>query len=661
MIGSMKRQIRLWLENKYDGRYRRLWQEKTISYHSWISKQEENRKADSAFSPGKTAEEGVAFYSLEDLEKEGQPWLRGKEEIVCFVEKKGWIRKGAAALLLSCFETNPQVQVVYGDEDEANSKGDSRMNPWFKPDYSPDTLLSWFYFGSLVAFRRDSLKEISFAKGMTPRQKLYAITLQVCLPLERGQVYHLKEMLMTVANIRYWGFQQEYASLREKASSLCPKEEVKGVSIIIPSKDNPKVLKQCLTSIRAFSRGLDYELIIVDNGSSEKNRKEIEGLQEVYGFTYLYQPMKFNFSRMCNLGAQKSSKDLLLFLNDDCEARQEGWLEALSQKAACRHVGAVGVKLYYPEGRKIQHCGVYSLYLGPVHKLQYKEDDRIYYDRRNRDTRNVLAVTAACLMVRKEVFHQAGGFDEKLEVAFNDVDFCWRLYEQGLSNVVLNETFLWHHESLSRGSDESPEKKLRLKGENERLYEKHRELWDQDPYYHEGFTHSILDLNYSCAYEYDGTVNTVLKPTRLKALPKKIREDRCVAPMLEFAGAAGEWFLDEKEKKGKDSLLYLQGHVMVLGADNACFEADILFLGEKGECYQIHPDRRYRPDVVVNVPDQKNVDLCGFVCLMETKELPWGIYEIAFLMKDKCSTQYLQRKTGWKLELPIRGKEKGRG
>lgn len=657
-MGKAKELIRRILEERCRQEYHALWQQKTISYDSWIRKQEENRDypvSRQQFQDGK-----IAFFSFRELEKGESLWQNRREEIICFVENPQWIREHTAKKLLSCFQEREQVQVVYGDEDEWSNGGHSRMNPWFKPDYSPDTLLSWFYFGSLTAFRRESLREVSLEGYAAARQRWYALSLQVCLPLDPHQIFHLKEMLVTSPQITYWGFEEEYQPLREKLSSILPVESVKGVSVIIPSKDNPQVLERCLKSVREYQDGIDLEIIVVDNGSSSENVKRLEELKKVYGFAYLYQPMEFNFSRMCNLGAKESKKDLLLFLNDDCQAIQSGWLKKMVDKASYRHVGAVGAKLYYPDTTMLQHCGVYSIYPGPVHKLQFKKDEKIYSDRRNRDVRNVLAVTAACLMVRKEVFEQAGGFDEGLKVAFNDVDFCWRLYELGYLNVVHNGVHLWHHESLSRGSDDSPEKMKRLKAEQEGLYQRHKGLWNHDPYYHENFASHILDFNFTPAYEYDNSPAPLLTPKRMKALPKRLREDNCVVPMLEFAREARGWFLMEEEKTGRENQLYFQGHVMVLGSDNACFEASILFLGEEGS-YQVKPGRRYRPELALNVPDQVNVDLCGLACLVDVSSLPQGAYEIAFLMKDKCSRQYLMRKIQLTLYLPEKRGEKGRG
>ncbi|MBQ9989616.1 MAG: glycosyltransferase [Lachnospiraceae bacterium] len=643
MIGKVKQQVRGILENKYRQEYRRLWQERTCSYDRWIKEKEEGRDK---VSPAKLK---TAFFSYEELEKGETLWQNTDAEIICFVENKEMLREGAAQRLSACFAENEKLQAAYADEDEWSNGRESRMNPWYKPDYSPNTLLSWCYFGSLAAFRREALRDLSLEGLSTPRQRYYSLCLQACLPLKRDQVCHLKEILVTTPRITYWGFEDEYRPIKEAAKKRLSTVPAEGVSIIIPSKDNPDILAQCLESIRQYSDGMDVEVIVVDNGSGKEALLQIRELEKECGFRYIYEPMEFNFSRMCNRGAGESTRDLLLFLNDDCQARHEGWLKALAEQAIQSHVGAVGAKLYYPDSRMMQHCGVYSIYMGPAHKLQYRTDDRIYYDRRNRDVRNVLAVTGACLMMRKTVFSEVGGFDEKLQVAYNDVDLCWRLYERGYYNVLHNEIYLWHYESLSRGSDASPKKQKRLKGEQERLYTAHKALWNRDPYYHEYFTSDILDYNYSFAYEYDSRVEGVLKPELLKALPKKLREDDCVAPLFEYAGESTEWFAHGDSKMAKEELLYFQGSALVLGSDNACFELGILLLGETGPHYRILPKRRYRPDVVTNVEGQTNVDLSGFACLVETADIQEGTYELALLAKDRCSGQYLMKKANLKL------------
>ena len=185
------------------------------------------------------------------------------------------------------------------------------------------------------------------------------------------------------------------------------------VSIVIPSKDNPGVLSTCIHSILEASTYRNFEIIVIDNGSSIKNKERIHlmlsQMQEECRFRYIYEPMEFNFSAMCNKGAALAKGDYILLLNDDIEIIQEDWLDKMLEKAMLPHVGAVGVKLLYPGSHTIQHAGITNIRLGPAHKLQFRDDRTDYYFLRNRLSFDVLGVTGACLMVKKNVYEAAGG------------------------------------------------------------------------------------------------------------------------------------------------------------------------------------------------------------------------------------------------------------
>ncbi len=663
MIGKIKNSIREILTEKYDGLYQMELEEKTCSYDKWIREKEVSELRESA------SQVGMSESPYDDVSecKKANDIQMNKSEYFIFTEKKENLALIAENEIESIFSDRPEVQVIYSDEDEVNHEENVRMNPWFKPDYSPETLMSYFYFGGFVAVRRSAavkvLSELERQKehvvevDESERKQLYSLILHICMPLKREQIFHSKKMLYTSHAVCQWGWEDEYNDIKQIVWEKRERKRIAGVSIIIPSKDNPDVLRRCLVSILQYTKDIPYEIILIDNGSNVKNRVKIESMRQGMGFSYIYQPMEFNFSAMCNIGAQKARGELLLFLNDDCEVRTAGWLSRLAMLAAIKDTGAVGAKLYYPDSQKIQHCGIYNFHMGPAHKLQFKEDDKVYYDRRNRDVRNVLGVTAACLMVRKEVFEQANGFDESMKVAFNDVDFCYRLYKLGYNNVINNEIYLWHHESLSRGSDESPEKQERLMEEKQKLYQKHSELWNADPYYSGGFTTHILDTGYSFAYEYDYEKCTVEVPREIQHLPQKIREDACVAPLIEYAGCLENWFMDEKviskirEKMETEAVAYLQGSSVVIGSDNACFETYIIFRNEEnGKMYQIQPDMCYRPDIFNNLSDQKNVGLSGFTCLINMGNMEKGSYFVDVMVKDKISKQYILRKTARMIE-----------
>ena len=692
MIRKVKQKIRNYLTAKYDARYYADLENQVQSYENWLQEQEislrENeaeiiwdlekekqkkedciRKATvisygeltsaSALHQFTAGEAGIA------LEKNA----RIETEFVILAEDVKRVSKEAIEQLVHVFLEKKHVEVIYTDEDEVNHNENVRMNPWFKPDYSPDTLLSYFYFGKLVAVQSRVLQKaaeqlckrktvLSNEEQKNNKKLLYALFLEICKDLKREQVYHLKKVLYSSHCITYWGYEEEYKEIRDYYRSLRGRKEVDGISIIIPSKDNPEVLKRCLKSIYYWTKDIVYEVIVVDNGSSNGNRTEIEKILAGYGASYFYKPMEFNFSRMCNMGAEHARYNMLLFLNDDCEVRSSKWLSHMADLAAVKTTGAVGAKLYYPESKRIQHCGIYNIHLGPVHKLQFKEDIRSYYDRRNLGIRNVLAVTAACLMVRKIVFEKINGFDEKLQVAFNDVDLCYKLYKAGYDNVIDNEVHLWHHESLSRGSDESPAKLERLMKEKQKLYRKHPVLWEEDPYYHPGLTTEILDTGYSFAYEYPKHKQLAVEhPVSIPSLPAGIREDACVAPMVEYAGDLKGWFLEDslvekmEETMGTKKAAYLQGNVVVLGSDNACFEKKLLLRHDStGAFYQVQPEWYYRPDVFTNLQDQKNAALSGFACLVNMSQMPAGRYEVGIMVRDKISRQYLLRVTARSIE-----------
>ena len=391
------------------------------------------------------------------------------------------------------------------------------------------------------------------------------------------------------------------------------------------------------------------EILLIDNGSNEENRKKTERLVEKIRtagtpIRYVYEPAEFNFSTMCNRGAELADGKLLLFLNDDIELCENDWLDKMVSRALQPYVGSVGLKLYYPDSVKIQHDGIVNLPVGPVHKLQFMEDDRSYYFGRNRFTQDCVAVTGACLLIRTEVFREAGGFREVLRVAYNDVELGFRLLEMGYYNVVWNDRFAYHHESLSRGSDESPEKMQRLVQERELLYQMHPQFRGEDPFYPKGLNREGLDSRVVPAYLTDR--NVLQEPFWKRGLPggeelQKIRRDNCLMARVESAGPER-----------------IQGYSVILGDDNACYEKHLLLIpcgeteGQDVWSMQLMP--AYRQELEENLPDQKNVALGGFCVLREGEQLPAGNYTIAVLVVNRVSKLKLWNTTGKYLtvELP---------
>ena len=626
-------------------------------------------------------------------------------DVILLTMYDGEISERAYGLIHEQMGEDEKIIFVYGDEDV--QKEDVREQPWFKPDWSPDKFLSSFYFGGLIAIRTSALKEtynycknkgimdrwrtINSQKTTEDFLELIYLLLYEMIKARRGfekrseqnnkPVYHIRQVLY---HSKENGYEQIKAlklpsfSLEEEREEIRKGEtsrEDTVLSIIVPSKDNTEVLFHCLDSLLERTCS-DYscEIILVDNGSTEENRKRIsDKVSELNQklpnrkrniclkrCTYLYQPMEFNFSRMCNLGAEIAKGRILLFLNDDMEIIQPDWMDLMIEKALLPRSGGVGAKLLYPDSDIIQHAGITNLRVGPAHKLQFLTDDVEHYYGMNRGVHNMLAVTGACLMVAADVFRCVGGFCEELAVAFNDVDLCYTIYEQGYYNIVRNDVVFYHHESLSRGKDgESPKKQLRLSKEKDILYERHQNLYGKDPYYHPYLTTDMLESEYSPAYRYRVTLD--MPWSKADPCEKKIqraREDRCLVVGMECAMDIYKWQYGVSPDKGEIKVkpdemgYYFQGYSFVIGGDNACYKKKLLLKNQNNhQIWSIDVDDRYRKDIKDNLKDQLNVDLTGFAAKMRRQEIPAGVYQFGMLAEYRCSRQKLVNWSNWVLEV----------
>lgn len=401
------------------------------------------------------------------------------------------------SVVFAAVELYDNPVMIYGDSDEIVDG--RREHPFFKPDWSPDTYRSFDYIGHTAIYQREKLLQVLEGLDVESAMSQYELTALYLEELQAGRdeivhvpqiFYHEKSTDVSVSDEGNAKYTFPRYELPMKQNGNLPK-----ASIVIPSKDNPEILKQCVDSIVELSTYPNYEIVVVDNGSKEENRQWISDYLEEKGAKYLYQPMEFNFSRMCNDGVAASTGDVVILLNDDILISQADWLEIMVEQALQEHTGAVGVKLYYPDSKKIQHIGVVNLEVGPSHAFSLENDEGDLYFGRNIATYNNLIVTAACLAVTREKYDAIGGLDEDLRIAYNDVDFCLNLYERGYYNVVRNDVQLFHYESISRGTDNASEaKKQRLLMEQERLYSKHPNLRDRDPFYNENLVQDRLDF-----------------------------------------------------------------------------------------------------------------------------------------------------------------------
>ncbi len=557
--------------------------------------------------------------------------VTGESDLIMLSFGGGSFVQNAKQQVAEYLADHPNVLLVYGDEDMEIEKGVYDC-PWFKPCWSPDTFLESDYLGEAVCVKRELYEKLT-----EEEKKDYVVCHRRLVELAGGfirgcdSIAHIDGILFHRLNT--WKNTGDHPEHQNLTWQEFPTENI-FVSVVIPSKDNVAVLEKCIGTIFDMVSHIHYEIIVVDNGScvsvkeqiteyTDKINRDLTSESKLHSIRYFYEPMDFNFSRLCNIGASNAKGNILLFLNDDIEAVELGWMERMAAKAVLPWVGAVGMKLWYPDSNRIQHAGITNIPIGPVHKLQFLNDNKCYYDDRNCGIRNVLAVTGACMMMRREVFQEAGGFSEEMSVAFNDVDLCFTLYEMGFHNVVINTTHLLHHESLSRGADNSEEKMKRLMREREILYQRHPDLVNKDPYYHKWLNQNALDTRIVPSY-MEGKLFPDIKGFQSVKLEAGVKVDECLLLRIEYA--------DTKR---------IQGYAVVLGSDNACFTKKLVFESRCGDkTFIVDVKEQYRPDIAENMPDQIHIALCGFQTEF-TDTLPDGEYRIGVMAKDRISGMVL--------------------
>lgn len=369
--------------------------------------------------------------------------------------------------------------VVYCDEDELDESG-VRIAPLFKPDWSPDLLLSQDYIGRAMIFRRDLGRE---ATGT------YEIALRAGDAGER--IAHLPEVLYHRRGPRdaapREAIERSLPGVRVEAGRApgCwrvryPVPAKLAVDIVVPSRD-AALLDRCLSSVRANTRYTSYGITIIDNSD-----KGLEAVAARHGARHLdWRKRPFNYSAMNNEAALGGTAPLLLFLNDDTTVIDPGWLEAMVELAVRPEVGVVGARLLYPGGT-IQHAGVVIGIFGVCgHAFKGWPGDAPTYGDYGSVIRNVSAVTGACLMTRAEVFREAGGFDAvDFPVAYNDIDLCLRILRRGRRVLYTPHASLYHHEALSK-----PWRLRRPSSAEVRAFQaRWREYIVDDPYYSPSLT-----------------------------------------------------------------------------------------------------------------------------------------------------------------------------
>lgn len=406
---------------------------------------------------------------------------------------------------------------IYTDENTFSEEPRDAYNPHFKPDFSPDTLRSYNYICHLSAFSRELLDSVGYFRSEYDGSQDYDLILR--LTEKAKNVFHIRKILyywrahknsvaqdvgakpytVTAAKKALAAHLERCGLKGEVLDSSVPttyhiKYEIDGnplISVIIPNKDHTDDLDICLKSLYEKSSYKNFEVIIVENNSTEKETFEYyEAIAQKHGNIKIVKwEGNFNYSAINNFGVNYAKGEFILLLNNDVEIINGSCLEEMLMFAQRKDVGAVGAKLYYSDDT-VQHAGV-ILGLGGTAGHAHKHFGRSHpgYMARASIAQNLSACTAACLMMRRDVFDEVGGLDENFEVAFNDVDLCMKIRKKGYLVVFTPYAELYHYESKSRGNDSTPEKLERFRGEIDRFKEKwKKQLDDGDPYYNPNLT-----------------------------------------------------------------------------------------------------------------------------------------------------------------------------
>ncbi|MEY8446058.1 glycosyltransferase family 2 protein [Enterococcus ratti] len=441
-----------------------------------------------------------------------------KGEFIALLDNDDELPPYALFEVAKVLNEHPELDVIYSDEDKIDANG-HRFDPHFKADWSPDTLMGNNYISHLGVYRTSLVKKLGgFRKGYEGSQD-YDLILRVTEQIPKEHIYHIDKILYhwrTIPGSTASSGEAKnyiYDSGVKALTDALKRRNIKGmvrpgrisgfyevsyevlneelVSIIIPTKNGHDDLKLCVDSIIEKTNYSNYEIIVADNGSTDPKMQELfaeykKKLKERFFVELIDIP--FNYSRINNLAAKKANGKYLLFLNNDTEVIEPNWMTRMVSYAQFDRIGCVGAKLYYPDDTT-QHAGV-LVGIGGVAGHALNNYDRThcgYFGRLVIDV-NYLAVTAACMMVKTADFQAVNGFDETLEVAFNDVDLCLKIYELGRFNVYAHQVELYHFESKSRGYEDTPEKQKRFAGEIKKMQDKWPKYIAHDPFYNDNLT-----------------------------------------------------------------------------------------------------------------------------------------------------------------------------
>jgi len=422
---------------------------------------------------------------------------------------------------------HPDARLLYSDEDRVDARG-RRFDPYFKPDFNYELFLAHNMIRHLGVYHRELICSLGGFRLEFDGAHEYDLALRVVAAIERSQIVHIPRILYHWRAIAGSSdLSKANSPLRESAGRRAVAEHLQTsgggtvdmapeapaynrirhaqpalpplVSIVICTRDHESLLRSAVESIRRLSTYPNYELVIVDNGSRVPQAVAyLSSLAGQSGVRVIRDDSPFNYSRLNNGAVAHCRGEVLCLLNDDIEVVTPDWMEEMVSFVMKPDVGAVGARLWYPDGT-LQHGGVIigiGGVAGHAHLRLPKGSPGYFF--RAVVQQELSAVTGACLMVRRAVFEKVGGLDEQIAVAFNDVDLCLRLRAAGYRNIWTPFAELIHHESVSRGREDNPEKMARFQREVRFMHERWGDVLTHDPHYNPNL--SMQAGNYSLDY-----------------------------------------------------------------------------------------------------------------------------------------------------------------
>lgn len=444
-------------------------------------------------------------------------------EWVAFLDHDDTLHPHALHFVAETIAANPDASLIYTDEDKIDEYNE-RYSPYFKCDYNYELMLAQNMISHLGVYRRTLINEIGGCRKGFEGSQDYDLALRAIERIDTKQIVHLPRVLYhwrahrqstaVTADAKPYAAEAGRRAIAEHlqrigvVGTVMPAPEAPSmnrvryalptaqpkVSIVICTRDRADLLASCVDSLIERSTYRNYEVLIVDNGSSEEATFQLFKRLPKDRFRLLRDESAFNFSALNNRAVRAADGDYICLLNNDIEVMTPDWMEEMLSFAIQPDVGAVGARLWYPGGG-LQHAGVILGLIGiasHVHRTLRRGE--LGYFARAALHQSFSAVTGAALMIKKSIYEEVGGFDEKLQVLFNDIDFCLRVREAGYRNVWTPYAELIHHESATRGYDVLPHQTARAEQESQLMKQRWGDLLRNDPAYSLNLSNETEDL-----------------------------------------------------------------------------------------------------------------------------------------------------------------------